>query len=328
MKGGAGDLFLIFTGKDNRVIYITTYPKRDIGTPTSFILFRMKLKDYCTIKRIHELINLASTIFFETRTSERFRSIKDFLLDFSKGNQANKGTDRERTRLEDLTDDRDLYIYVQHDSVSIADLISLRDNGRFNKINDLEYNWVYEEPEKVPLTREAIARAADVKAAEDRVEEAIFVDTRESERIAAKARVVGIDTLETRREEEAEENIKLETAKNVMIELERLLTARFAYYEELKKNPTYMPEQGESYSKIFKTRSDLDEMRRKVEYLSMRAKWAKDSVEAATPEGIARYKEREEEWMRANPSRAADIIEQRKKSEAYKKAKDEFTMGK
>ena len=27
MKGGAGDLFLIIHTKDNRVIYITTYPK-------------------------------------------------------------------------------------------------------------------------------------------------------------------------------------------------------------------------------------------------------------------------------------------------------------
>ena len=280
MKGGAGDLFLIFTGKDDRAIYITTYPKRDIVTPTSFILFRMKLHDYCNIKRIHELINLASTIFFETHTSEKCINIKRFLLHFSKGNLANEGTDREKTCLKDLTDDRDLYIYVQHDSVSIADLISLRYNGHFNKINDLEYNWVYEEPEKVPLTREAIDRAADVKAAEDRVEKAIFVDTQESERIAAKARVDMMDTLETRREKEAEENIKLETAKNVIIELEKLLRASTAYDEELKKNPTYTPANGESIRKIIKIRSDLDERKKKLEYLSIRAKWAKDRVEA------------------------------------------------
>jgi hypothetical protein len=281
MKGGAGDLFLIFKDKDNRAIYITTYPKRDIETPTSFILFRMKLHDYCNIKRIHELINLASTMFFETRTgSERFIAIKHLLLAFSKQNEANNGTDRERTRIEDLTDDRDLYIYVQHDSVSIADLISLRYNGHFNKINDLEYNWVYEEPEKVPLTREAIDRAADVKAAEDRVEKAIFVNTQESERIAAKARVDMMDTLETRREKEAEENIKLETAKNVIIELEKLLRASFAYDKELKKNPTYTPANGESIRKIIKIESDLDERKKKLEYLSIIAKWAKDRVEA------------------------------------------------
>ena len=283
MKGGAGDLFLIFTGKDGRAIYITTYPKRDIVTPTSFILFRMKLHDYCNIKRIHELINLKSTIFFETHTSEKCINIKHFLLDFSKGNLANKGTDREKTCLKDLTNDRDLYIYVQHDSVSIADLISLRNNGHFNQINDLEYNWVYEEPKKIPLTHEAIARAAEVTALEALVEEAIVVDTQESARIAANGRADRMDTLDTRLEKLLEENIMLETARNVMMELERLLTARFAYNEELKKNPTFTREQGESMDKIKKTRRDLDKMKRKVECLSMKAEWAKASVKAAAP---------------------------------------------
>ena len=97
-----------------------------------------------------------------------------------------------------------------------------------------------------------------VKAAEDRVKEAIFVDTRESDLIAAKARVIEIDTLETRLEKEAEENIMLETAKNVMIELERLLTARLDYHKELK-NLTFTPENyDESISKIRETRMDLD----------------------------------------------------------------------
>jgi hypothetical protein len=329
MKGGAGDLFLIFKGKDNKAIYITTYPKRDIGTPTSFILFRMKLHDFCKIKRIHELINLASTIFFETRSeSERFISIKHFLMDFSRGNQENIGTDREQTRLEDLTDDKDLYIYVQHNYDHIADLISLHNNGHFQKINDLEYNWVYEEPEKVPMTDQAIAIAAYIKVAEARVDEAVFVDARELENIAAKVKVVNVDTLETRQEKETDAKILLETAQNIMIELENLLRALYAYDEELKKNKTFIHEENKNIKNIIKIRIELDELKKKVKHLKINADIAKQSVEAATLEGIAKYKEREKEWLRANPKSAAIIAEQKEKSEAYKKAMNEFTMRK
>jgi len=143
MSGG-GEVHVNFDTKSRKQGMLRTTLYSNYKPPT----FKMKISDFCKIGKLHMLLGFSSYNFFTTsvylnageKASNKERCNR--IINWIKAQVYNPSSITD----DDLSDDKDLFIYLDNDDPVISQILSLGVTnggyaGRFTHVGENQYMW-------------------------------------------------------------------------------------------------------------------------------------------------------------------------------------------